>query len=86
MKIRINEKSGWGLVHEAFESTRLTGKFDKEKYSNSQKRTMEKIFPEYLMYIWLQVGDTRCNRDGYTQASVVMSDFFEKEKDENKCP
>ena len=75
------ETKEWHSAHKAMKATISKGVFDPCDFTSEELQTIQEVFFEYLMYIWLDLGDTRCNREGYTTASVAISNYFDKRKE-----
>ena len=75
------ESKEWQLAHSAMLKTIEDGVFNPDVFTSEELKTIQEVFFEYMMYIWLDLGDTRCNREGYTTASVAISNFFDKRKE-----
>ncbi len=74
-------KAGWSLAQAAMENTIKQGVFNSKIFTNRQLKIIQEVFSDYLMYIWMSNGDTRCNRQGYTAASVLINDYFRQQGD-----
>jgi len=74
---------GFGLAHQAMKSVIECGEFRSESFSKEQRTIIQKVFSDYLMYIWMTFGDTRCNREGYTIASQLIGEYFRQQGDKN---
>lgn len=72
---------GWALAQDAMEQTIKNKKFQASSFSTKQLEIIQKVFSDYLMYIWLIMGDTRCNVEGYTNASILITEYFEGKKE-----
>ena len=72
---------GWALAQDAMEQTIANNMFQASNFSAVQLERIQKVFSDYLMYIWLVMGDTRCNREGYTNASILITEYFEGKKE-----
>ena len=75
------ESKEWKLAHKAMLSTIENGEFNDSQFTSLELETIQEVFFDYLMYIWLSLGDTRCNREGYTTASTEISNYFDKRKE-----
>ena len=75
------ESKEWQLTHSAMLKTIEDGVFNADVFTPKELKTIQEVFFEYMMYIWLDLGDTRCNREGYTSASIAISDYFNKKKE-----
>ncbi len=73
-------QAGWGLAHQAMLDTIKDKEFSSLRFSEDQLDIIEEVFSDYLMYIWMSFGDTKCNKEGYTTASVKINDFFERRR------
>jgi hypothetical protein len=78
-------QAGWGVAHDAMVKTIESQRFPKEKFSSQEKKILKEVFSDYLMYIWMVLGDTRCNREGYTTASVMIEQYINKAKEKNNA-
>ncbi len=43
------------------------------KLSDEEVRIIKRNFEDYMMYIWMHLGDTRFNRSGYRNATDILS-------------
>jgi hypothetical protein len=69
-------EAGWCIAHEALEKTIQQGSFPKESFSDRELKIIQEVFSEYILYIWLILGDTRCNKQGITAASMEIDDYI----------
>jgi len=78
-------QAGWGIAHDAMVKTIKHQRFPEEKFSLRERKILKDVFSDYLMYIWMVLGDTRCNREGYTTASVMIEDHINNSKELNNA-
>jgi len=77
----------FGLINEIVQQLRSGENVDLGSYTDRQITSIKKHYDNYLMYIWLSLGDTRFNRCGYRNATdkilTLMQSFQPQER--NKC-
>ena len=54
---------------------------DFEKYSLEERKKMCRIYDDYLLYIWVNLGDTNFNRAGYRKATDIFEKAFLNRKE-----
>lgn len=69
-------EAGWCVAHDALEQTIESGRFPDEKFTERELKIIQKVFSDYILYIWLVLGDTRCNKQGITAASMEIDDYI----------
>ena len=52
--------------------------------SHEEKDLIKKNFDDYMMYIWMHLGDTRFNRSGYRKATDILSNKIFNNSDRSK--
>lgn len=65
-------KPGICLVSELVEKTRTTHDCDLSCYTETEINLIKTLYDDYLMYIWLHLGDTRFMRRGYQNATSIV--------------
>ena len=60
---------GLGEIHATVQSLIRDKNYDLE---STDLGVIERNFDNYLMYIWLHLGDTRFNREGYREATDIL--------------
>ena len=67
---------GYSLVANLLESARNTNKCCLDDYSKQEIELARSLFDDYIMYIWLHLGDTRFMNRGYQLAANVVEETF----------
>ena len=67
---------GYSLVANLLETARATSKCSLSGYSKQEIELSKSIFDDYIMYIWLHLGDTRFMNRGYQTAANVVEETF----------
>jgi len=76
---------GWGIAHYAMVKTIEHQRFPEEQFTLRELGILKEVFSDYLMYIWMLLGDTKCNRKGYTTASVMIDEYIKNNKEMNNA-
>lgn len=79
LSLKTFPKSG-GLIHNVVTSL-MTAKDPEEvfkKISKEDLNTISENFDDYIMYIWLHLGDTRFNKAGYRNATDALIKKIDK--------
>ena len=67
---------GFSLVGNLLETARKTKACCLDKYTKQEIDLSKSLFDEYIMYIWMHLGDTRFINRGYHQAASVVEETF----------
>lgn len=60
---------GFGEIHKTVQSLISDKNYDLDAVDLA---SIKRNFDNYLMYIWLHLGDTRFNREGYREATDIL--------------
>lgn len=63
---------GFSLINEKIQQIREGKDFCVSDLHQKDIQIMREKFQDYLMYIWLHLGDTRFNRQGYRKATDIL--------------
>lgn len=63
---------GFVLIHSAVTDL-MKSKDSVKQYSEKEIKVMEEKIDDYVMYIWMTLGDTRYNRSGYRNAVDTLT-------------
>lgn len=64
-----SDLKGFGVTHSAVKDLMLKKKLI---LTNDDAEVIKRNFDNYLMYIWLHLGDTKFNRAGYREATDIL--------------
>ena len=67
---------GFSLVSNLLETARKTNACSLDEYTDQEIELTKSLFDEYIMYIWLHLGDTRFMKRGYQSAVNVVEETF----------
>lgn len=78
-------KPGFSLIHKHVK-TLLESDCKGELFlCDKELKIMKEKLDDYLMYIWVQMGDTRYNRSGYRNAIETLSQHISNNFEEKTC-
>ena len=63
---------GFSLINEKIQSIRSGKFFHASDLSQKDVNVIREKFDDYLMYIWLHLGDNNFNRQGYRKATDIL--------------
>ena len=72
---------GFGLLDNLIENLCQGKDVDFRKYSLEERKIMCHSYDDYLLYIWMNLGDTNFNRLGYRQATDIFERAFLRQKE-----
>ena len=81
----MNKHFSFSLIHRVVKRTIRDGFVDSSRITHDELKHLKESFSDYLMYIWMALGDTRCNKEGYTTASVMIEDHINNSKELNNA-
>jgi len=65
-------KPGYTLINEKVQLLRKGQEVSLNGLTDAEISLMREKFDDYIMYIWLHLGDTRFNRHGYRTATDIL--------------
>ena len=71
-------KPGYSLVHSKVKQLMNNPDCRMLEINSSEGMVIKKTLDDYLMYIWLSLGDTRYNRSGYRNAFEALEQHINK--------
>ncbi len=71
-------KPGYSLVHSKVKQLMNNPDCRMLEINPSEGMVIKKTLDDYLMYIWLSLGDTRYNRSGYRNAFEALEQHINK--------
>ena len=74
----IEIKPGHSLVHSKVKQLIKNPDCHLLKINPTEGLVIKKTLDDYLMYIWLSLGDTRYNKSGYRNAFESLSHYINK--------
>ena len=73
--------SSFGLLDSLIENLCQGKDVDFTKYTAEERKIMCHSYNDYLLYIWMNLGDTNFNRLGYRQATDIFEKAFLEQKE-----
>ena len=73
--------TGFTLLDDLIKKLSQGKSVDFEKYSPEERKKMCQAYDDYLLYIWIDLGDTNFNRLGYRKATDIFERVFLNRKE-----
>ena len=69
---------GFTLIHKNIKHLMNSEGLGEIEITNTEAKIIKENLENYLMYIWVRLGDTRYNRSGYRSAFETLENLINK--------